>query len=193
MLTLYKEPHRSENKHYLSLSAQQSFLSAIESCRCLGLPHSHWRCMAYISKLCALCYFFPGNTKAPLHNKHNACTCENTSLFLCSGLRGQEPWSSKPAGGRFFHSTHFSLLAEICPLPKFRTLTSLSVSNWPSNSEARPLELCFSHDQGCCADGISVGTEHGRLVVICVISGAACRLERGKRKQNREAVSRTSQ
>lgn len=50
--------------------------------------------------------FFPGNagnTKALLHNKHDACTFEDTSFFLCHGLRGQEPQSSKSAGGRLVH------------------------------------------------------------------------------------------
>lgn len=132
----------------------------------------------YFKPICFVWFFFQGTQ----------WLCSIISTMLTPGKThpsfcavGSEGKSSKPAGSRFFHlASSPSTLQQVCPLPNFKIFTSLTVG---SNSEARPLELIFNHAQGHCADGISVGTGCCRLVVICVISGGAFRLERAKKPQ----------
>lgn len=122
MLTLYKELHGSENKHYITYhSLHYTFLSAREDCRCLGLLHSHWRYMAYISNLYALCYFvFHGTQSLSSIISTKLAPVKTHPSFCAVGSEGKSHRAQSQQGVDSSILFHLPLLAANLPFAQLQ-------------------------------------------------------------------------
>lgn len=95
----------------------------------------------YFKHICFVLFFFQGTQKLSSLIGKILEPVQTHPSFCAVGSEGKSHRAQSQQGGDSSILLHFPLLEKICPLLNFEILTSLVVSNWASNSEARPLEL----------------------------------------------------